>query len=241
MERWKDIKGYEGQYQVSDLGRIRSLDRLVNVGQSNTKRRIRGCILNPGHSSHGHQHVTLCDGSGSRKTALVHQKVIEAFVGPRPKGQEVCHNNGNAKDNRLSNLRYDTHKNNQAQRKEHGTHLPGEENPWSKLTNDQVLEIVKLYNQGNSSKDIGNLFGIDRHHVLVIIRGEAWSHITGIKTPPLNLKSTAQSKLTEAQANEIIKRVKQGEMQKDLAVEFCISRPSVCSLVKGDTWKHLKR
>jgi hypothetical protein len=106
VEQWKDVPGYEGRYQVSDLGRVRSLDhrvRLVCHGVETT-RLSPGRLLKPGRSRSGH--VSVAIGKGNSR--LVHQLVLEAFVGPRPKGAESLHLNHDPKDNRLSNLRYGT-------------------------------------------------------------------------------------------------------------------------------------
>lgn len=104
MEHWKDIPGYEGRYQVSDQGRVRSVDhrvRLVAHGVETT-RLVRGRVLRPGAQREGH--VTVALGKGNSR--LVHQLVLETFVGPRPKGQECLHLNHKPADNRLRNLRY---------------------------------------------------------------------------------------------------------------------------------------
>ena len=107
-EVWKDIPGYEGKYQASTEGRIRSLDFEVNGICHYTgkpfKRRIKGRILRPGkHSKSGHVSVVL----GRRTSGKpVHQLVMKTFVGAPPEGEEVLHINGKPNDNRLSNLRY---------------------------------------------------------------------------------------------------------------------------------------
>jgi len=105
-EVWKDIPGYEGRYQVSDQGRVRSLDhrvRLVSQGVETT-RLVPGKILRPGPSSSGHLSVSL--GKGNSKG--VHTLVLLAFVGPPPEGHESLHLNHTPSDNRKVNLRYGT-------------------------------------------------------------------------------------------------------------------------------------
>jgi hypothetical protein len=105
-EIWKDVVGFEGSYQVSNLGRVRSLDhrvRLVCHGVETT-RLSPGRILKPGRVRSGH--VSVAIGKGNSR--LVHQLVLEAFVGPRPKGMESLHLNHNPEDNRLANLQYGT-------------------------------------------------------------------------------------------------------------------------------------
>ena len=114
-ERWLPIPGWEGQYEVSDQGSVRSLDRYITFPYG--RRRAAGCVLSPGVRPDGHLNVSLCG-----KSKLVHQLVMLAFVGERPDGFEVCHNNGDPADNRLENLRYGTASDNGRDRVRHGTH-----------------------------------------------------------------------------------------------------------------------
>ncbi len=105
-EIWKPIPGFEDRYEVSNQGRVRSIDRRVRLVAhgKETTRLARGRLLRPGLCRSGHLSVAL----GKGNSRLVHQLVLEAFVGPRPARQEVLHLNHNPKDNQLSNLRYGT-------------------------------------------------------------------------------------------------------------------------------------
>ncbi len=116
-EVWKDVPGYEGSYQVSSLGRVRSLDRLLSIPGYTASWKglpphercariqpVKGKMLRPGRRSSGH--VTVALGRGNSQQ--VHALVLLAFVGPRPEGQEVLHLNHDPTDNRLENLRYGT-------------------------------------------------------------------------------------------------------------------------------------
>jgi hypothetical protein len=107
-EIWRPVVGYEGQYEVSDLGRVRSLDRLV-VYKRGGIRLFVGRIRRHSHIPSGHQIVKLSVNSKSQAW-WVHRLVAAAFIGPCPDGLEVCHNNGDPTDNQVQNLRYDTHK-----------------------------------------------------------------------------------------------------------------------------------
>lgn len=106
-EIWKDIPGYEGRYQVSNMGRVKSLPRVTHQkfpsGSVYAYRRT-GKILKPRPKACGHTQVQL----GSDGNFLIHRLVMLAFVGPCPEGKEVCHNDNNPSNNCLSNLRYDT-------------------------------------------------------------------------------------------------------------------------------------
>lgn len=106
MEIWKDIPGHEGEYQVSDMGRVKSMPRRVRLvaGGTETTRQVSERILRPGRAASGHVSVAL----GLGNSRLVHQLVLEAFVGPRPDRHEVLHLNHIPDDNRLVNLKYGT-------------------------------------------------------------------------------------------------------------------------------------
>lgn len=93
-------------------------------------------MQNPGCNSDGYYRANI-----NGKHRLVHNLVLEAFVGSRPKGMYACHNNGNPKDNRIENLRWDTPKNNVKDRNGHGTDQYGVKNPSAKYTDEQILGV----------------------------------------------------------------------------------------------------
>lgn len=119
IEEWRPIPGYEGAYEVSSHGRVRSLPRMVNAG-GGRKRRHPMTYLSIYRGDHYSKVRLKIDGSGSTKN--VHSLVAEAFLGPRPDGMEVCHNNGDGHDNRVENLRWDSHQENQRDLVRHGAH-----------------------------------------------------------------------------------------------------------------------
>ena len=105
-EEWRDIKGYEGLYQVSNLGRVRSLDRYVQTKKGN-KSFHKGKILIGTDTGHGYMKVSLLY-NGRRKSVFVHRLVAEAFI-PNPKNKpEVNHINCIKNDNRVVNLEWVT-------------------------------------------------------------------------------------------------------------------------------------
>ena len=119
---WRDIAGFEGRYQVSDTGLVRGLDRYVK--DKDSQHFVKGRLLKPASLKRGHLSVQLRGGIRTNdRRVLVHRLVLEAFVGPCPDGMECCHNDGDATNNHLSNLRWDTPSNNAYDRVRHGNHL----------------------------------------------------------------------------------------------------------------------
>jgi hypothetical protein len=119
LEQWRDIPSYEGSYQVSDLGRVRSVPRkqtLVNAKGDVYTRTYHGKILKPAPTSSGHLTVVLGRAGGSQH---VHALVLKAFVGAAPQGRETRHIDGNEKNNCLSNLEYATRTRNSQDKKWH--------------------------------------------------------------------------------------------------------------------------
>ena len=122
--------------------------------------------------------VVLCK-QGKPFCRRVHRLMLEAFVGKCPKGMEACHNDGNPLNNNLANLRWGTRRENQMDRKIHGTFifLYGEEHPMAKLTNDQVREIRSLYERGYYQHGIGKIFFVSKQTVSQIVQTKTWKHI----------------------------------------------------------------
>lgn len=120
IEEWRPVVGWEGTYEVSDWGRIRSLDREVPCSDGKI-RKLAGRVLKLNERHLGYQSVMLSLGN-QQVRRQVHRMVLEAFRGSCPEGKECCHNDGNARNNRLSNLRWDTRSANMYDRTAHGTH-----------------------------------------------------------------------------------------------------------------------
>lgn len=119
MEQWRPVIGWEGLYEVSDHGRVRSLARTVAFGTRT--RVVPPTVLKHGKTTQGKPQVHL-SGNGRKKVREVHILVLEAFVGQCPQGLEACHENDVADDNRLENLRWDTHSANESDKVRNGGH-----------------------------------------------------------------------------------------------------------------------
>lgn len=113
MEKWKAIPGWEGFYEVSDAGRIRSVDRIIAHGRSGTMS-IKGKELKQHREDDGsYFHVTLSRPGRKPKCFNTHIVVLTSFIGPPSNGLVGCHGPGGNSDNTLFNLRWDTRSENE--------------------------------------------------------------------------------------------------------------------------------
>lgn len=172
-ERWLPVVGYEGLYEVSDMGFVR---RLVFVNGNTNKPYAHPRVLKRNKVSTGYLSVDLCKDNTVTKHAI-HRMVLTAFVGPCPTGMIAAHGNGNPTDPRLANLRWATWSENETDKFLHGTDTRGQKNPAAKITEDDVLAIREWRRFGGSLADIGAMFGISRTQVCAIARGRSWKHV----------------------------------------------------------------
>lgn len=105
-ETWLDLPGFEGLYQVSDEGRVRSMERTV-MRSNGAPQRIKARQVKTRKGRDGYMRTSLCK-QGKVFHFTVHRMVMSAFVGARPDGQHIAHRDGVRHNNRLSNLRYAT-------------------------------------------------------------------------------------------------------------------------------------
>ena len=170
-EIWKDIPGYEGRYQASNQGRIRSIDRtLTCIGpKHNTyQRSMKGRILKPGRfCKSGHLSVVLGHGENG---SPVHQLIALTFIGTCPEGMEVLHNNGDPADNRVTNLRYGT-------RTENILDVFYQGGRWRKLSIEDVEEIKFALYCGLRGSDLARQFNVTPSIISAIKHGRIFSWI----------------------------------------------------------------
>lgn len=174
-ESWLPVVGFEGLYEVSNLGQVRGLDRLIGHPRGG-QRLWRGRQLKQTVMSNGYFEVSLCS-AGARIVRTVHSVVAEAFHGPGPAGYEVAHANGRRLDNRADNLSWKTRADNHADKIVHGTTNRGMRHGNAKLSDDSVRRIRRLCARGWSHQDAAAIFGVSRANVSRIIRGEMWVHV----------------------------------------------------------------
>jgi hypothetical protein len=168
-ENWKDIEGFERKYQVSDLGRVRSLEFRNNIM---VKKRTK--LLRLAYDIKGYQRVAL--GAG-KKRYKVHALVCEAFCGKQEDGQECCHLNGNPEDNRACNLIWATRKENHAHKKIHGTQPMGNQVLTAKLTETKVRGIKHLLKLGHTVNTLAKVYGVSLSCINGIKQGRSWGYV----------------------------------------------------------------
>jgi HNH endonuclease/NUMOD4 motif len=173
MEIWKPVPDFDGYYEVSNNGRVRSVDRVVSrqypggkTCQVKRKGSLRKLEYRDGYAS-----VRLQADKRIFKP-YVHRIVCEAFNGPCPEGKSiVAHNDGDSTNNRPENLRWATEAENQRDREVHGTHNRGERSHLAKLTWNDAEEIRR---SALSSKHIASEFGVTAANIRQIRRLETW-------------------------------------------------------------------
>lgn len=165
-EKWLPVVGYEGRYEVSDQGRVRSMARDGAPGARRSKTKVMGVSVH----RQGY-HVIGLSRDGVRKFYLVHWLVLEAFVGPRPPGQDGLHENDVPGDNRLVNLRWGTAVENSADARRNGKLRLGYDHPRAKLTPEAVADILT----SDAHKfDLAAKYGVDESSIRAVRRGKTF-------------------------------------------------------------------
>ena len=166
QEEWKDIIGYEGLYQVSNMGRVKRCNaiRLKAI----TQRKDNGyCVVTLHRNNKG-------------TTRYIHRIILEAFVGPCPEGMECRHLDGEQKHNVLSNLTWGTHYENAQDTTKHGNHFQpdcrGSKHGEAKLTEDDIPRIRHLLEMKVIQKEIAEQFGVSQGLISRIKLRKNWRH-----------------------------------------------------------------
>lgn len=230
-ERWLPVVGYEGFYEVSDAGQVRSLPRKGSGGR----------IMTRSLNSNGYPNVTLRK-DGAHVTRAVHLLVIEAFVGPRPgPGYQCCHNDGSRTNNSLSNLRWDTVRGNAQDKVLHGTQSYGEQCNNAKLTRSQVLSIIA---DPRKNCVIAADYDINATQVSLIKQGKTWNHLWQGGRPPVPVAKAERchgerhpnAKLTEAQVLAIAADPRPNQQ---IAPDYGVTDVLIGRIKRRLSWKHL--
>lgn len=254
LATWLPIPGWEGWYEASDTGLIRSVTRTLTLSDGRV-RTFYGQVLTPGTvGEYGHLGVNLHRQTDHR-TCSVHRLVMLTFVGPCPDGMVVCHNDGDAANNRLSNLRYDTPRENTFDNVRNGTHHYAKRDgckwghPFNELNTKPGVgesrncracwmagKVVKNKRAGGKEdlfQAVSDAFymrimaGGEIEHLTTAQRDQYVAVMTWAGKPP---KRT----LTRAEVAAIFKLVTAGEYCKDVAAKFGISDATASKIKRGE-------
>ncbi len=174
-ELWRSIKGYEGYYEVSNFGQVRSLDRTLERKNQSTIF-CKGKILKLHINKQGYYYTDL-KKNGKRKKERINRLVAIAFI-PNPKNKpQVNHINGIKTDNRAENLEWNTPKENISHAYDNGLRKTGEKHHNAKLTNEQVREIRKSYVYGSkefSQYALAKKYGVSQDIIKKIVHNKSY-------------------------------------------------------------------
>ena len=176
-EEWRDVVGYEGYYQVSNFGKVRSIDRDI-INTRGIVSRYKGKELSPHLHPNGYLVVVLSLKS-KRITKKVHRLVAISFIDGDTTLQ-VNHINGIKTDNRSENLEWVTFSENQTHAYKLGLSVSskGEDHGHHKLTEENVLEIRRLHSTTKLGYTrLSRMFNVDRSTIRAIVTRKSWRHI----------------------------------------------------------------
>jgi len=176
-EEWRAVVGYEGLYEVSSQGSVRSLDRTVLYPDGKPSRNFKGKLLKQCLNVKQRYYGVRLSKQGKTKLWLIHQLVAAAFLGNRPEGWVICHGSQGPLCNEVNNLSYGTVVQNSKDQWRDGTKRYGEKCSWSKLTTSEVLMIKELYEKGTKGKELAIMFEISHSRVCDIVKGRGWTHL----------------------------------------------------------------
>ena len=184
-EIWKDIVGYEGYYQVSNLGEVRSIHRNIKYngdGKGSGTHTYPSIKLKQCLNTVGYYQVSL-SVNNNRKRYMVHRLVAESFC-PHPVGKDyVNHIDGNYLNNTSENLEWLSNIENVRHAIVNGLHkIYGEDSHRAKFSNEQADIIRKIKNKGISTKDLVILLGVDKSSINRIYNGETYNINNKIKS-----------------------------------------------------------
>lgn len=172
-EEWRPVVGYEGLYDVSSFGRVRSY--MDNMGGRRVVHLDIPVIRTPKKAgSRGQYRRITLGGNGGKRSFYIHDLVCTAFHGPRPAGQEVAHEDGDGLHNTPDNLSWKTRSENHADKKRHGTQPLGEKMLGAKLSDNKVREIRAT---GGSPTKLARAYDVSENAIRQVLGGKTWKHV----------------------------------------------------------------
>lgn len=235
-EEWRDVAEFSETHAVSDLGRVKSKERLIVRGRG--KVRQREIILNVDAGT-GYERVVITI-NGKRHYRAVHRLVAIAFLPPPQSddANQVMHLDGSKSNNLPSNLSWGTGSQNQQMRVEHGTDNRGERHAQSSISEAQANEIISRRKKRESLSSIASDYDITPSLVCAIAKGRAWKHLERDYDTATSM--SANRKLTDSQVREIRTRRGKGEKIVPLGQEFGVAHGVISKIHSRKTYAEVK-
>ena len=235
-EEWRQVVGWEGEYAVSNLGRVRS-DRTCRGTRA-------GRILKPKRCKAGYLHVRLCKNYTHLQQGI-HRLVAAAFIGPA-QGLQVNHRNGIKDDNRADNLEWVT----QSENLRHSARVLGKMPPrgeahYRASLTDADVERIRL---ARSSKKFGAVttiareLGVSRQAAWRAAVNDTWKHMIGTRRQPMprgNGEKHPGAKLTDEGVRRLIAAKKAGIPLPPIARELGVCPQIAWKAATGKSWAHV--
>lgn len=233
MEEWRDISGYEGYYQVSNLGNVRSVDRIIKSDKLlGRKRVISGRAMTKMLTKEGYFRVRL-SRDHKPETRFIHHLVALAFIGDRPLGYDLHHIDSNRLNNKPENLQYLSR----------AEHIGGELNPYTTLGKSDVVEIRRLYVESDLTyQQIADRYSMKRGAIQSILNGNSWKHVPVTSRDKRYLRGSNNNKttLTEEQVRQIRTDFEAGNVTfSELGRRYGTTYQTIQNVVRRVTWKHV--
>ena len=175
MERWRAVVGYEGFYEVSDQGNVRSLPREVVYPKGGVKV-WHGRVLSPSIRRYGRRYVTLSVGNVVRSFSIA-RLMLEAFVGPA-NGRMALHKDGSRDNDTLPNLYWGTNVENMSDKVKNGNSLKGSRHHKAQVTEEQVLAMRARLDAGEDYRAVSAEFGMSLTATQAIKHRRTWKHLS---------------------------------------------------------------
>ena len=169
---WKPVLGFEGYYEVSNKGDVKSLTNRKTM-KNGVSKLFRGKVLSSYSDKDGYRCIDLYkDGVRSKKK--IHRLVCESFIRPPLENEQVNHINGIKYDNNISNIEWVMPKENV----KHSYYVLKNKGSKRSLSDEQVLEIRDIYKKGELSfQEIGNLFNVSKHIIYYLLKGVTYKNV----------------------------------------------------------------
>lgn len=236
IEQWKDIKGYEGYYQVSNTGKVRSLERIIKAYiKSQEYVTLKGRELKISLTTRRYPYVALTIDNKPKKYS-VHRLMAEAFI-PNPDNKpQVNHKDGNKLNfTDLNNLEWCT----ASENSQHAVNTGllkctvGDKNPKCKYTDEQIKEIFRLNQEGFSGVEISDKLLIPKTSVLRYLNNKVKSYVKIDTSKTIRTKGTCPTKISNKDMEYVIKSyINKEKSSQQLSKEFNVSRSTIYYTLK---------